>query len=294
MNNQVHVKLDESSIVDTPQYYSRSIDYLGDLGARLRDQKGFSTLIHELIQNANDAKCADNETRASKIRFNICDEHFMVDNDGIFSDCGYITEYDCPWASKSERGHMCDFHRFRRIASGDKRQQKDTTGAFGIGFISVLQITDQPELISNGRHWILQELEREDKRIKECRGCDQCRRKDLPGTRFIFPWANDKESELRAALKAEALTKDDIVNLMSELKNTLPTALLFLKYIEEIELCHNNEISKKFSRVEDGETLIINDGQRDALWYLLKGNFAESARDIYNEHKGYFSLVYDI
>jgi hypothetical protein len=37
------------------EYLSRGIDYLGDLGAKLRDLQGFATLAHELIQNADDA-----------------------------------------------------------------------------------------------------------------------------------------------------------------------------------------------------------------------------------------------
>ena len=40
--------------MSAPQYLSRGIDYLGDLGAKLRDLQGYKTLANELIQNADD------------------------------------------------------------------------------------------------------------------------------------------------------------------------------------------------------------------------------------------------
>lgn len=94
-------------------------------------------MAHELIQNADDAPTA------TSMCFDIKDDALIVDNDGVFSDCGSVEEAECPW--KSIRGHRCDFHRIRNIASGDKRSEPNTTGAFGIGFITVYQITDRPE-----------------------------------------------------------------------------------------------------------------------------------------------------
>ena len=122
-----------------PQYLSRGIDHLGDLSAKLRDLQGFSTLAYELIQNADDVP------KATSMTFNVCDNSLVVDNDGIFSDCQRIEEDECPWKTDPAREHRCDFHRFRHIASGDKRGEAGTTGAFGIGFIAVYQITDVPD-----------------------------------------------------------------------------------------------------------------------------------------------------
>ena len=64
-----------------PEYLSRGIDYLGDLGAKLRDLRGYRTLAHELIQNADDAK------RTASMSFDVGDDALVVDNDGVFSDC---------------------------------------------------------------------------------------------------------------------------------------------------------------------------------------------------------------
>ena len=62
-------------------FLSRSTDYLGDLGAKLRDLQGYATLAHELIQNADDAP-------ARSMTFNIHEDSLVLDNDGVFSECG--------------------------------------------------------------------------------------------------------------------------------------------------------------------------------------------------------------
>ena len=91
----------------------------------------------------------------------------MVFNDAVFSDCGDqdLLPEDCLYLA--ERGHRCDFHSFRDVASGDKRDRDDTTGAFGIGFTAVYQVADTAVLISNGRRWDIDEMQPEASRIIE-------------------------------------------------------------------------------------------------------------------------------
>src|SRR6187402_2611372 len=121
-------------------------------------------MARELIQNADDAG-GEGFPRATKIIFDINVDALIVTNDAEFSDCGQQDLHECPW--KAERGHRCDFHRFRTTAGSDKRNQAETTGAFGIGFISVYQITDAPEIVSNGRHWRIQPQQSEGQRIED-------------------------------------------------------------------------------------------------------------------------------
>ncbi len=121
---------------------SRGSDYLGTIERTLGDLQGPRTVIYELIQNADDAP------GASRIRFRVGADALEVWNDGIFDRCQDVTTDDCEWLAA--RDHRCDFHSFREIASGDKRQRPGTTGAFGIGFTAVYQLTDRPELLSNG------------------------------------------------------------------------------------------------------------------------------------------------
>lgn len=69
----------------------RGINYLGALGAKLRDLQGFATLAFELIQNADDAR------GATRIRFRVLEEGVVVENDARFSDCGMAEEPECEW-----------------------------------------------------------------------------------------------------------------------------------------------------------------------------------------------------
>lgn len=268
--------------MNSSQFLSRGIDYLGDLGAKLKDLQGFSTLAYELIQNADDAP------GVTTVIFDVRDEALIVENDGRFSDCGRMDSPECPWRDDPGRKHRCDFHRFRHVAGGDKREQPGVTGAFGIGFIAVYQITDQPELISAGRHWLLHEDRPEDERIEVCQGCPGCGSHDLPATRFILPWATNPNSRLRKALRAEGISPDTPRQLLKDLNTALPTAMLFLKQIKRVELKNNGLLKRRFERLDKGHKLILTDGnaRNDRVWHLVRGDFSQRAEEVKNEHPG--------
>ena len=114
-------------------YKPQDVNYLGFLEAQLRDLGGIATLAYELIQNGDDTH-ADGSP-ATTLTFNVTDEALIVENDGVF--------------------RPVDFERLQNIAGGGKRAEMGVTGAFGLGFIAVYQVTDAPEIFSNGRHWII-------------------------------------------------------------------------------------------------------------------------------------------
>ena len=263
-----------------PEYLSRGIDYLGDLGAKLRDLRGYRTLAHELIQNADDAK------GTASMSFDVGDNALVIDNDGVFSDCQHIRDAECPWKEDGAHGHRCDFHRFRKIFAGDKRGEPDTTGAFGIGFIAVYQVTDCPELISAGRHWILHEEEDESRRIEVCPGCVKCAPPGLPGTRFVLPWARNAVSELRQRLQAESVPDDGPSRILEELKQTLPVAMLFLKRLRTVAIKQAGRPVRSFQRVDHDDSLIVTDGnpQNDQIWHVMRGDFANAAEVLRARH----------
>lgn len=263
---------------ENPQFLSRGIDYLGILGAKLRDLQGFATLVFELIQNADDAD------GASSMSFDIGQDALIVDNDGVFSACDQPEADECQW--ETVKSHLCDFHRFRRVGRGDKREQAGTTGAFGIGFIAVYQVTDHPELISSGRHWTIHEEKSENKRIEVCRGCKQCQDPDLPGTRFILPWARIPHSELRKRLRAEPVTEKETREFLAELTSSLPTAMLFLKRLNLIRVTKDWRPIMRFERIVSDDSLIINDGKYDQIWHLLRGHFNDDAKALREKHSG--------
>jgi hypothetical protein len=256
-----------------PTYLSRGIDYLGDLGAKLRDLQGYRALAHELIQNADDA------ANATSMSFDVLDESLIVDNDGVFTDCGQVDANECAWKTDGIHNHRCDFHRFRYIAAGDKRGEAGTTGAFGIGFIAVYQISDAPELISGGRHWVLREDRPEEQRIQICAGCSTCARSNLPGTRFVLPWARDGDSALRRALRAEPVGLDGPARMVDELSHSVPVAMLFLRRLRSIVVKHNGIPKRSVERVSEADNLIVSDGapDNDRIWHVVHGDFADTA-----------------
>jgi len=263
------------------EHLSRGIDYLGNLGAKLRDLRGLSTLAYELIQNADDA------TGASWMAFDVRADALILDNDGTFTDCNHQELHACPWLTNELIAHRCDFHRFRLVASADKRDESGTTGAFGIGFLSVYQISDNPQLISAGRHWILQEDRAENERILVCPGCDICTDSALPRTRFIFPWAADPNSPLRRNLRVEAISVETPMELLTELLSALPTAMIFLKKIRKISVKQNGKEIKRYECMVEGDSLIIAcSGEPDRIWHLEKGKFEQKAQELKQRHSG--------
>jgi len=263
----------ESTAMFESEYLSLGAEYLGVLNAKLRDLRGFSTLANELIQNADDAP------NATSIIFDLYDDVLVVENDGVFSDCGHMEEDECPWSNDPKIGHFCDFHRFRRTASGDKRNEENTTGAFGIGFISVYQITDRPELISNGRHWHIDPTAAESRRVRQVRDTT------VSGTQFRLPLAYDPDTKGRKALGVEAVKPEAIEGLLAELVASLPDSAVFLRKLEKIVLRRKGDdlliIQRSVQgirtgiRVENVSTGEVNTDE----WYVFVGNFgAEAAR----------------
>ena len=84
-----------------PTYLPQGINYLGFLSRQLGDLAGKTTLAHELIQNADDAKDDSGRLSATRIRFNVTNKALVVSNDAVFRDI--------------------DFERMKDVASGSKR-----------------------------------------------------------------------------------------------------------------------------------------------------------------------------
>lgn len=255
------------------------VDYFGFLETVLRDLKGYRTLAHELVQNADDAR------QTSSLSFDVCDEALIVENDGHFTDCEHVEEHECPWRSDPQIGRSCDFHRFRQIASGGKRTESDTIGAFGIGFITGYQITDRPELVSAGRHWI---VEAEQQTITQCHGCAACNGASGGGTKFILPWATDRESFLRKRLRVEPVTEESPAQLLEELQRTIPQAIVFLKRLRKVAILRHGRLVGKYEAEVDeaNDCLIVSDGENCRLWYRFHASFDEMAARLRGLHPG--------
>ncbi len=243
---------------------SKTSDYLDALATTLRDLGGPTTIPHELTQNADDAR------DATIIRFTVSDEALTVWNDGAFTDCGEGGDR-CP------RSKRCDLHAFRQFAGRTKASDPTTTGAFGVGFTSVYQVTDAPELLYDGEHWILNEMAPPKERIQQCDG--QCgRTHSAPGTAFVLPWARSA-SPLREALEVPPVTDRMIAELEQALLDDTHATLLFLQRVKSVEVATRTR-SHKVVCGPSGSGLVIRDGTASTHWIALTADFAGEAQPL--------------
>lgn len=249
---------------------SRGWDHLGNIERTLGDLQGGRTAIHELIQNADDAP------GATRMRFRVAPDCLEVWNDGVFERCGDVTSVECAWLG--ERKHRCDFHSFRKTASGDKRNRPGTTGAFGVGFTAVYQFTDRPELLSNGEHWIVEETAPETERIKRHPAGT-----DVDGTTFRLPWAFEA-SPFRTAVRQEPVSAAFVATFADELSAAVPDAMPFLKKLRSIEVVDSAR-ARTFTRtLSPGRITIADDEGRLREWALLRGDFEDEAQALRSMH----------
>ena len=254
------------------EYLSQDSDYYDVLRTKLGDLQGADTLIHELTQNAHDAfQDAERTCRASYIAFDICDDGLRVTNDGIFSSCGDVGAADCRWLESDPEHELCDFHRFRRVAGGDKAKSENVFGAFGVGFISVYQVTDEPELWSNGMHWTLSPARLAHERILS--EPDEVNR---PGTVFWLPWAPAAGSNLGTKLRRPPIDPAEHIHALEEQgPEVAERAIMFLQNIDSVEILRNGKRLSLVTKTEDGCELVVNRDGVACSWLLLRGDFAE-------------------
>jgi hypothetical protein len=245
---------------------SRAADHIGLISRTLRELTGFTTMVFELIQNADDTETA------TWLRFDVRDDALVVDDDGGFTNCGRqdLSPYACPF--HNEHGFLCDFHSFRLFSSADKRRRENTTGAMGIGFTSVYQVTDRPELMSGRLHWVIDETREENERIVETE-------LDAPhaGTRFVLPWAFDAESDFRVRAEVAAAPTDVDEQVLAALNEAVAPGMLFLRHLDRIEILRNGRLLRYVTRVADGDQILIDDNGSVREWRLLRGDFDEQA-----------------
>lgn len=243
-----------------PSYLPMGVNFLGFLAQQIGDLSGAGTLARELIQNADDAKNDEGELCASEIVFDVRDDALEVRNDAVFREV--------------------DFDRIREVASGAKLCEKGarTTGAFGVGFISVYQITDRPEIHSAGRRMVFKPDNLADKRVMVWKDPTVTRNK---GTLFRLPWAFD-QSKVREALKVRTIDAAYIDSFVEEIREAIPQAVLFLKQVRRIELQRNGVSIRQVARTVEGDcdcTVVRCDGA-EQRWRIFEGDFRPAAQQL--------------
>ncbi|MCA9958264.1 MAG: DUF3684 domain-containing protein, partial [Anaerolineales bacterium] len=241
-------------MTDEFTYKSQDIHYLGFLEAQLRDMQGIDLLAYELIQNADDAPAVNG--RIASITFDVTDDALLVSNDGVF---------------RPE-----DFARLQTVASGGKREERGVTGAFGLGFLAVYQITDRPEIFSSGRHWTIYPDAPAEQRIVE-------RQATTEGTTLRLPWAFDPHSAVRRALRLSAVQAEQLDDFAAQLGAAVGLAALFLRQLHSLEVRRNGELVRRLTRQlpeDNGRITLQNERGELETWLLLQGDFAAAAAQL--------------
>jgi hypothetical protein len=240
---------------------------LGNIRQILTGLQGFSSMALELIQNADDAK-------ATHIRFDVKDDELCVWNNGAFSSCG-LTEAKCPWESKGGpdgRRKACDFHAISMVGSGNKYRDPSVIGRFGIGFVSVYQITDSPVIRSSYVQLKLDPLN-EKSHIS--------RIKPIDGSEFVLSWAFDPDSPTREALYASPVQHSDLNTISDDIQRISRSALLFLRNLVSIEANRNGHSIFSVRRTGSDRVNLEfkNDSERER-WYIVDADATEPARQL--------------
>ncbi|MFO7680872.1 MAG: hypothetical protein R6X34_12550 [Chloroflexota bacterium] len=246
--------MNDSEFVYKPQ----DVNYLGFLEAQLRDMTGIDTLAYELIQNADDVQNEDGRFPVTTLSFDVSDEALIVHNNGRF--------------------RAVDFDRLQNIAGGGKRTESGVTGAFGLGFLAVYQITDAPEIFSNGRHWIIRPDAPAEQRIVE-------RAAETSGTTFRLPWAFDLATPVRRTLRLEAVRPEQLDIFAQQMGEAIAQAAIFLQRLEHLEVKRNGVVIRRIERQRDGDRLLLTDESGQiSEWLLLNDDFAAEALRLRQEY----------
>ena len=249
---------------------SYSAPLISNIRQILTGLQGFDSMAREIIQNADDAG-------ANSVQFNIRDDALIIRNDAKFLNCGLSSD-ECPWATAGNsllgKRKACDFHAISKVGSGNKYNQPGLIGRFGIGFVSVYQLTDQPIIRSGEIELLLNPLSEK----------NQIRRINMvEGSEIQINWALDDRSPIRDALSASAFSLNNLESLQTDLVTTSEECLLFLKNLKSIEILRNGKrVSFVHKTVEDEEhlELFFERKNKREKWYVIHLDAKEAARPL--------------
>lgn len=218
------------------------VNLLGAIEQALKGLQGYGIMALELIQNADDAG-------SKSLSIDARDEALVVCNDSSFTTCGLLDE-ECPWAASGDPSGLirpCNFHAIVEMASRSKVPAAEQIGRFGIGFVSVYQITDTPIIRSSGIELQLNPKTQEVTKREIVAS---------PGSQFVLPWAST-ESDVRRGLNASPTPVDVADKVISEAELVLQESLLFLRHVETVELRRNGTLLARVEIDRSGENVAL-------------------------------------
>ena len=243
---------------------------IGNIRQILTGLQGFESMAREIIQNADDAG-------ARKIRFDITGDALVVWNDAEFRSCGLNSD-ECIWTRDGDpqlgKKKACDFHAIGDVASSNKYNQPGLIGRFGIGFVSVYQLTDQPIIRSGDVELRLDPLSKKTRIHTIDAVC---------GSEILITWASDDRSPIREALDASAFSIESLGALQKDLVATAEYCLLFLKNLETIEVLRDGKrvsFVQKTAKDENHLDLFFERRGKREKWYVIHLNAEKAARPL--------------
>ena len=255
---------------------SYTANLLGNIRSHLAGLQGYDVMALELIQNADDAK-------AEKIVFDITQDGLVVRNSGEFTYCGDLDSSPC--AFEVEAGYSCDYHRITEVGGGGKLLQHENIGRFGIGFLSVYQVTDHPEIYSSGvkltlvpesGEWFIEEPF------------------DEPaGTALCLPWARNPKTKARSGLGVSHVSAAHIDRLAEDFQRVLQQSLLFLRHVRIAEIRRDGALLQgcELDRSDESDLIVsFRPGGEVEQWHILRADAAQAARRLCATHPQLISL----
>ncbi|XSG74289.1 sacsin N-terminal ATP-binding-like domain-containing protein [Herpetosiphon llansteffanensis] len=225
-------------------------DTLGIISALLHGYSGGITIVREMAQNADDVP-GDGQ-RWLEFHFN--DQSLVIRNNTTF--------------------RSIDFENIKNIARGGKRsEQRNTIGMFGVGFVSVYQLTDTPILRSSG-----QELRFVPEHGQVLERASQV----FEVTEFDLPYRREPTST-SARLGMPAVTELALQEIQTALADEAYRLLFFLRRLSKISMYRNNRLMCLVERQiisavhpNDPDEIIITRQQHNAVeqhrWLRYHGN----------------------
>ncbi len=175
---------------------------------------GFVYLIKELIQNSDDSSRGE----SVKIIIDFRDEMLILRNNTSFNNN--------------------DWEKIEEIASGNKENDPNSTGRFGIGFTSVFKICDDLKIHSKGKSkkfelstldWIPYE---------------NPRYMDINITEFEFFWRKTS-TDSGNKIDAVTLTEENLLDFQEETIDSIYKDIHFLNNVTTIEILDNGKLKQK-------------------------------------------------
>jgi len=195
--------------VSEDEFLDEGEDYIvniyGNIGEKLKLYSGFDSMIRELIQNSDDS--ADGQIVDVDIFFN--EDTLVLKNNTVFT----------------ER----DWEHIKEISSGNKKNDPNRAGRFGIGFTSVFKICDTLNIHSKG---ISKKLDLNTLKWNKYR---TPRHDEKNITEFEFFWRTEN-SNVHKKIGGDIVTPQKRGEYLNKLMKSIDNDLYFLKNIRRIRI----------------------------------------------------------